>query len=50
MVRCLLVGIGQFDDGPFVIRPSHEGDSSWEVIGGESGWNRDNGNEDQKRI
>ena len=48
MVRRLLISIGQFYDGPFVIGPSHEGDAGWEVIGGKSGRDGDNGNEHEE--
>ena len=50
MVCCLLVGIGQFDDSPFIVRPSHKGNARWKIIGGESGGNRDNGDEHQEGI
>jgi hypothetical protein len=50
MLRRLLVGIGQLDNGPFVIRSSHKGDSGRQVVGGESGRDRDSGYEHQERI
>jgi hypothetical protein len=50
MMRRLLIGISQFDDGPFLIRPSHEGDAGREAIGGESGRDRYSRNEHQECI
>ena len=50
MMRGLLKRVGQLDHGSLVIRPSHEGDTGGEIVGGKAGRNRDGGNEYEERV
>ena len=50
MVGRLLVRIGQLDQGSFVVRPSHKGDTGGQVVACKSGWDGDRRNEHEKGV